>query len=51
MFALNAQTVESNGQHNHLAGGSGLNWFFANHKTDDIDDMFGQDLFTEIGKK
>jgi phospholipase C len=47
-FALNNQTVHANGHHNHLVGGSGMNWFFASLKKDDIDKMFGQDLFTAI---
>jgi phospholipase C len=48
MFVLNDQTVHSNGQANELRGGSGMDWFFANQSTDDIDEMFGQDLFTAI---
>jgi hypothetical protein len=56
MFALNGktvpqtnpQTVFANGQHNHLIGGSGLDWFFANLATDVIDNTFGQDKITSI---
>jgi phospholipase C len=47
-FALNAQTVFSNHGHNHLEGGSGMNWYFADLDNDKIDGMKGQDLFTAI---
>lgn len=48
LFALNAQTVFANGDNNHLQGGSGLDWFFADLNTDTIDAMFGQDVLTVI---
>jgi phospholipase C len=48
LFALNAQTVFANGDHNFLQGGSGMDWFFADPAKDTIDDMFGQDLLTAI---
>jgi phospholipase C len=48
LFALNAQTVFANGFHNHLDGGSGMNWYFADLANDKIDNMFGQDLLTAI---
>ncbi|HEV3117067.1 MAG TPA: hypothetical protein VGY58_08455, partial [Gemmataceae bacterium] len=50
-FALNSQTVFANGFHNHLQGGSGMDWYFADLAKDKIDDLVGQDLFTQVNKQ
>src|SRR5262249_56830956 len=50
-FALNDTTVFANGHHNVLVGGSGMNWYLANPMTDDLLNVFGQDVITDIQKK
>lgn len=47
-FKLDSTTVFSNGRHNTLTGGSGLDWYFANLVNDDLHNVFGQDLISAL---
>jgi acid phosphatase len=47
-YHLAADTVFSNGYHNHLEAHSGMDWFFANPATDQLDQVFGSDVVTSI---
>jgi phospholipase C len=47
-YHLAADTVFSNGQHNHLQALSGMDWFFANLNRDEVNSVTGHDVLTPI---